>query len=136
MLRHHISKRLFCASKNVNDNLSIKDMLNIVKFNPSLSKMKVKYEEVLNSSKQEKETKSLPYLKSLFYERRNPEDLNYNDMIMNNQMLVHDQIYKNEIVLKNLTDKEKQRIHLMIDMKMQEIEDSGLSRSEISGREG
>ena len=83
-----------------------------------------------------RETKSLPNIRSLFYQKRSPEDMTYEDMIKQNQYTFNDEIYNRPVLLSKMSKKEKEKVHLLIDMRLQEIEDSGLSRSQVSGVEG
>lgn len=75
--------------------------------------------------------KSLPYLKSLFYERKNVFDMEYKDMEQSVTTYT-DEIFKPQLILRNMSTEDKQRVHLLADIKLQEIEDSGLSRSELA----
>lgn len=81
----------------------------------------------------EREEKELPYLRSLFYERRSPEDTDYSDVIQRNYLDFVGEVHKHHLLIKNMSKEEIERIHVLIDIRMQEIEDSGLSRSQIVG---
>jgi hypothetical protein len=131
MLQKRIAFK-FCSKNNSPE--SLKNLLSLIKNNPNLSFSSEKIESIMPEIDFTKERKSLPYLKSLFYERKNVHDMDYRDLEQNINLFT-DEIFKPNLVLKNISDEDKERIHLLADMKLQEIEDSGLSRSEIAGFE-
>lgn len=124
----------FCRSKLDKD--SLKNLLHLIKNNPTLSGSSDQIDSIIPEIEFENEPVSLPYLKSLFYKRKNVYDADVRDFVDNNVRPFNDEVFKPKSILKHMSDEEKNRIHVQADIKLQEIEDSGLSRSELAGFEG
>ena len=92
-------------------------------------------EEILDLKKIKDERRELPYMKSLFYKKRTPTDPVYDDILKVRAESYNDMAFNPDMVLKNLSEEEKEKINLLIDIKMQELEDSGLTRGQLAGLE-
>ena len=132
MLRYKTAYN-FCTKKPSPEFL--KNLLALIKKNPNITLSSEKLDELLPEIEYDNKQKSLPYLKSLFYERKSAMDIDYKEMAKNNINTFTEEIFKPDELLKNLSDDEKNRIHLLADIKLEEIQDSGLSRSELAGFE-
>ena len=123
----------FCQKKTSQESLT--NLLSLIKNNPNLHFSSEKIESIMPEIEFSNDQKSLPYLKSLFYNRKNVYDIDYRDLNENNMEPFADGIFKQNTILKNMSEEEKQKVNLMADMKLQEIEESGLSRRELTGLE-
>jgi hypothetical protein len=116
-------------------NITNKKFLDLIKRNPNLEESKMTKEEKRELTKIKEERRELPYLKSLFYKKRTPTDPVFEDMLKVRAESYNEMVYNPAMILKNLSKTEKDKINLLIDIKMQELEDSGLTRSQLSGLE-
>lgn len=131
MLRRRAAFR-FCAKSPSPESLA--KLLRLIKTNPNLTMSSEKIESIMPEIDFPREPKTLPYLKSLFYERKSVYDTDLRDLEQNATAYT-EEIFKPQLSLRGMTEEQKQRVNLLADMKLQEVEDSGLSRSELAGFE-
>ena len=127
MLRQ-VTRRFSKNQKN------LQETLRRIKENPMMTQQNWGKLKDMPHVKVKREETELPYLRSLFYARRSPEDTDYSDVIERNYLDFVGEVHKEHLLLKNMAPEDIERVHVMVDMRMQEIEDSGLSRSQIAGR--
>ena len=122
--------RRFCTQKD------LQNILKKIKENPMMTRLNSTLKKDIPEVQIKREDVEQPYLRSLFYQRRSPEDTDYSDIIERNFLDFVGEVHKEHLLLKNMSTEEINRIHVLIDIRMQEIENSGLSRSQLAGMHG